>query len=88
VIYYTERFEEAPLPKYVKPKEVAEAQGVNERTLRRWEGDGRIEAIRTPSGQRRYNIESYVVKSGRDKRKVVVYARVSGRAQQSDLNRL
>jgi predicted site-specific integrase-resolvase len=78
----------ALLAKYVKPKEAAAAQGVHDLSLRRWEGDGRIEAIRTPSGQRRHNIESYVVKSGRDKRKVVAYARVSGRDQQSDLNRL
>jgi excisionase family DNA binding protein len=75
------------LTKYVKPKEAAEILGVHERTLRRWEEDGRIEAIRTPSGQRRYNIESYVAKSGGDRRKVVVYARVSGRALQPDLNR-
>lgn len=76
------------MTKYVKPKEAAAAQGMHKLTLRRWEGDGRIEAIRTPSGQRRHNIESYAVKSGRDNRKVVAYARVSGRAQQSDLNRL
>ncbi|WP_017715332.1 IS607 family transposase [Kamptonema formosum] len=75
------------MTKYVKPKEAAEALGVHERTLRRWEGEGRIEAIRTPSGQRRYNIESYTTKSGKDNRKVVAYARVSSRAQQSDLNR-
>ena len=75
------------MTKYVKPKEAAEALGVHERTLRRWEEDGRIEAIRTPSGQRRYDIESYVAKSGGGRRKVVAYARVSGRAGQPDLNR-
>jgi excisionase family DNA binding protein len=65
------------LTKYVKPKEAAEILGVHERTGRRWEEDGRIEAIRTPSGQRRYNIESNVAKSGGDRRKVVVYASFS-----------
>jgi putative resolvase len=75
------------LTKYVKPKEAAEILGVHELSLRRWEEDGRIEAIRTPSGQRRYNIESYAAKSGRDSRKVIPYARVSSRSQQSDLNR-
>lgn len=70
------------------PKEASSILGVNERTLRRWEEAGNIQAIRTPSGQRRYNIDSYAAqaKSG-DNRAVVVYARVSTRAQQSDLNR-
>ncbi|WP_434475049.1 IS607 family transposase, partial [Limnospira platensis] len=62
--------------------------GVHERTLRRWDENGSIETIRTPAGQRRYNVESYTAaKSGSDKRKVVIYARASSRAQQSDLKR-
>jgi predicted site-specific integrase-resolvase len=61
---------------------------LHEFSLRRWEEDGRIEAIRTPSRQRRYDIESYVAKSGGDRRKIVAYARVSGRAGQPDINRL
>lgn len=75
--------------KYVKPKEAAEILGVHERTLCRWEEKGRIEAIKTPSGQRRYNIESYTAKSTESSRggKTVIYTRASGRAQQPDLNR-
>ncbi|MDT9218879.1 MAG: IS607 family transposase [Limnospira sp. PMC 1240.20] len=75
------------MARYVKPKEAAQILGVHERTLRRWDDNGSIETIRTPAGQRRYNVESYTAKSGSDKRKVVIYARVSSRAQQSDLNR-
>ncbi|QJB29660.1 IS607 family transposase [Limnospira fusiformis] len=75
------------MARYVKPKEAAQILGVHERTLRRWDSNGSIETIRTPAGQRRYNVESYTAKSGSDKRKVVIYARVSSRAQQSDLNR-
>ncbi|MCT7958721.1 IS607 family transposase [Laspinema palackyanum] len=75
------------MARYVKPKEAAKILGVHERTLRRWDEDGSIETIRTPAGQRRYNIESYTAKSGSENRKVVVYARVSSRAQQPDLNR-
>ncbi|MCT7977490.1 IS607 family transposase [Laspinema olomoucense] len=75
------------MARYVKPKEAAQILGVHERTLRRWDENGSIETIRTPAGQRRYNVESYAAKSGSDKRKVVIYARVSSRAQQSDLNR-
>ncbi|MCT7963794.1 MerR family DNA-binding transcriptional regulator, partial [Laspinema sp. D1] len=75
------------MARYVTPREAAEILGVHERTLRRWDENGSIETIRTPAGQRRYNVESYAAKSGSDKRKVVIYARVSSRAQQSDLNR-
>ncbi|MET0115327.1 MAG: IS607 family transposase [Limnospira maxima] len=75
------------MARYVKPKEAAQILRVHERTLRRWDENGSIETIRTPAGQRRYNVESYTAKSGSDKRKVVIYARVSSRAQQSDLNR-
>ncbi|MDT9262469.1 MAG: IS607 family transposase, partial [Limnospira sp. PMC 1236.20] len=75
------------MARYVKPKEAAKILGVHERTLRRWDDNGSIDTIRTPAGQRRYNVESYTAKSGSDKRKVVIYARVSSRAQQSDLNR-
>lgn len=72
--------------KYVKAKEAAGILGVHGRTLCRWEEEGRIEAIKTPSGQRRYNIDSYITKFGRSG-KTVIYARVSGRDQQPDLNR-
>ncbi|MEK9513903.1 MULTISPECIES: IS607 family transposase [Limnospira] len=75
------------MARYVKPKEAAKILGVHERTLRRWDDNGSIDTIRTPAGQRRYNVESYTAKSGSDKRKVVIYARVSSHAQQSDLNR-
>ncbi|WP_071829392.1 IS607 family transposase [Limnospira indica] len=76
------------MARYVKPKEAAQILGVHERILRRWDKNGSIETIRTPAGQRRYNVESYSDSiSGSDKRKVVIYARVSSRAQQSDLNR-
>jgi putative resolvase len=72
--------------KYVTPKEAAEQLGVHFRTLVRWEKEGKIEAIKTPSGQRRYNVQSYTAKSG-SVRATVIYARVSSRAQQPDLNR-
>ncbi|WP_456057555.1 IS607 family transposase [Aerosakkonema funiforme] len=77
------------MARYVKPKEATQILGVNERTLRRWEENGSIETIRTPSGQRRYNVESYTTKTGNNNnnRIVVLYARVSSRAQQADLNR-
>ncbi|WP_293154191.1 helix-turn-helix domain-containing protein [Okeania sp. SIO2C9] len=46
--------------KFVKPREAAEILGVDVRTLVKWEQSGQINAIKTPSGQRRYDIESYI----------------------------
>ena len=76
---------EAYIVKYVTPKVAAEQLGVHFRTLVRWEKEGKIQAIKTPSGQRRYDVQSYTAKSG--SRSTVIYARVSSRAQQPDLNR-
>jgi len=72
--------------KYVTPKEAAKQLGVHFRTLVRWEQEGKIQAIKTPSGQRRYDVQSYTAKSG-SVRSTIIYARVSSRAQQPDLNR-
>ncbi|NES73990.1 MAG: IS607 family transposase [Okeania sp. SIO2D1] len=72
--------------KYVKPREAASILGVHVRTLVRWEQDGKIKAIKTPSGQRRYDVESYTGGISLS-RHTVIYARVSSRNQQGDLNR-
>jgi predicted site-specific integrase-resolvase len=57
------------------------------RTLVRWEKDGTIQAIKTPSGQRRYDIDSYTGKFVTPTRDTVIYARVSSRGQSEDLSR-
>ncbi|MEB3342488.1 IS607 family transposase [Okeania sp.] len=57
------------------------------RTLVRWEQNGEINAIKTPSGQRRYDIDSYIKKTPITNRKTVLYCRVSSNAQKSDLNK-
>jgi putative resolvase len=63
-------------------------KGVCLYTLRRWERDGLIQAIRTPSGQRRYDIASYTgLSNQRTKRAIIAYARVSSRGQKADLDR-
>lgn len=72
--------------KYLKPREAAECLGVNVRTLARWENRGIIQAIKTPSGQRRYDIESYT-QSFSSTKQTVLYCRVSSHGQKSDLNR-
>lgn len=68
--------------KHVTPSEAARILGVHTGTLRRWENEGKIKAIKTPGGQRRYILpeSSKSVKS-------VLYARVSTHSQRDDLQR-
>ena len=76
------------MPKYTPPSETAQYFGVCLHTLRRWERDGKIQAIRTPSGQRRYDIASYKgISNDRTQRAIIAYARVSSRGQKADLDR-
>jgi excisionase family DNA binding protein len=77
------------MAKYVKPNEAANTLGVCLRTLRRWEQEGKIKAVRTPSGQRRYDIETFIKKESEPNtgRATVIYARVSTRPQKADLDR-
>lgn len=75
------------MTKYLKPREAAEILGVNVRTLVRWEENKKISAIKTPSGQRRYDIDSYIQNTRNVPRKTVLYCRVSSNAQKSDLDR-
>ena len=75
------------MPKYTSPSETAQYFGVCLHTLRRWERDGKIQAIRTPSGQRRYDIASYKgISNDRTQRAIIAYARVSSRGQKADLD--
>lgn len=53
----------------------------------RWENEGKILAIKTPSGQRRYDVESYTGTFVPPTRVTVIYARVSSRGQSEDLSR-
>ncbi|MHC5822081.1 MAG: IS607 family transposase [Nostoc sp.] len=77
------------MAKYVKPNEAANTLGVCLRTLRRWEANGEISTVKTPSGQRRYDIEKFINKESEPDggRATVVYARVSTRPQKADLDR-
>ena len=63
--------------RYVKPRDAANHFGVCLHTLRRWEKEGSIHAIRTPSGRTRlYDLDSYV-RAPKIPKQVVLYARVS-----------
>lgn len=75
------------MPHYVSPKEPTEMLGVSEKTLRNWEAAGKIGAIRTPSNHRRYDVESYLKRLGKDNRAIIKDERVSSYKQREDLNR-
>lgn len=69
---------------HVPPRIAAKQLGVSTKTLERWLEAGKIKAIITPGGQRRYDVLS-VVGAVQSERATVLYARVSSRAQKPDL---
>ena len=66
------------------PKELSERLNVSKETLRKWNLQGKLKAITTKGGHRRYCFEQLPISS--DKRSIL-YARVSSSKQQSDLER-
>jgi excisionase family DNA binding protein len=70
--------------------EAAKALGVSVTTLRRWEKSGKLTAIRTASGHRRYDLAKIMPEQYRvvgDNRRTIAYARVSSHDQKDDLER-
>ncbi|MEG4633686.1 IS607 family transposase [Microcoleus sp. AR_TQ3_B6] len=74
------------MTRYVTPREACKLLSVSEKTLRNWDEAGKIKTIRTPSNQRRYDIDS-VFSNGFDSRITALYCRVSSAKQKEDLNR-
>jgi putative resolvase len=73
---------------HVTPKEAAKILGVHVSSLRRWENDGKLKAIRTPGGQRRFILEEVEKTAGIARAiRTVCYGRVSTNGQQDDLQR-
>ncbi|MBO0613723.1 IS607 family transposase [Thiothrix fructosivorans] len=70
--------------KYIKGNAACELLGVCHNTLRKLADDGRIETIRV-SGQRRYNVETYL--GLQQQQSTICYCRVSSHKQQDDLER-
>ena len=60
---------------------------VSEKTLREWHKAGKVVALRTPAGHRRYDIDSILDPKSTKKRIVILYCRVSSHKQRDDLNR-
>ena len=73
--------------KFVKPGVAAQILGVDVRRLVKWEQSGQINAIKTPWGQKRYDINSYIKSMPGVARETVLYCWVSRNAQKIDLNR-
>ena len=69
------------------PARVATAKlGVTLRTLLRWDEAGKIKTIKTPNGQRRYDLDS-VIPVRQSDQPTILYARVSSHSQKPDLER-
>ena len=80
----------------VPAREAVRVSGVHIQTLRKWADSGKIRCIRTPSGQRRFDLRDLkqfvglpvnADRNASTKRDKYVYARVSSSGQRSDLER-
>ena len=70
---------------YIPGRKAAVQLGIHQNTLRRYSDEGRIQTIRTASGQRRYDVDAFVRESS--DATVVCYCRVSSAKQREDLVR-
>jgi putative resolvase len=76
---------------YVNTKEARRLLGITAGTLRRWDKEGKIDAVRAPSGVRLYNRQCILnitcQKGDIHQKKRVAYCRVSSKKQADDLER-
>lgn len=70
---------------YVPLRKAVAKLGLHPNTLRKYADDGTIPSIRTPAGQRLFDVESYL--RVHDGPAVVCYCRVSSAKQKDDLDR-
>ena len=70
---------------YVPTRVAAEKLGLHPNTLRKWADAGKINHIKTASGQRRYDIDAFLGKSATAE--TICYCRVSSYKQKDDLCR-
>jgi predicted site-specific integrase-resolvase len=69
---------------YVTLREAKKILGLHPNTLRKYADDGIIESIKTPSGQRRFNVESFINQK-QNTIQTILYCRVSSDKQTDDL---
>lgn len=78
-------------PVYKPAKYFTSRLGVSANSLRRWESNGSIQAIRSPGGTRLYSVESveraFGTLQAKGEKKRIAYARVSSPKQKGDLER-
>jgi predicted site-specific integrase-resolvase len=70
---------------YVTLKEARKQLGLHPNTLRKYADEGIIDTIKTPSGQRRFNIGSFIQQK-QNSLQTILYCRVSSVRQKDDLN--
>ena len=70
---------------YIPGRKAAAQLGIHQNTLRRYADEGQIRAIRTKSGQRRYDVDACLRQSA--DAALVCYCRVSNAKQRDDLAR-
>ena len=70
---------------YKTPRETSEILGISIDRLRRLAENGTISTIRTPGGQRRYDVQGYLDAQIQAEITTIGYCRVSGKGQAEDL---
>ena len=70
---------------YKTPRETSEILGISIDRLRRLAENGTISTIRTPGGQRRYDVQGYLDAQTDTVITTIGYCRVSGKSQADDL---
>ena len=70
---------------YKTPRETSEILGISIDRLRRLAENGTISTIRTPGGQRRYDVQGYLDAQTETKITTIGYCRVSSSGQKADL---
>ena len=70
---------------YKTPRETSEIFGISIDRLRRLAENGAISTIRTPGGQRRYDVQGYLDAQTETTLTTIGYCRVSGKSQSDDL---
>lgn len=72
----------------LKPKDVSKILNVSQKTLQRWDKDETLVAYRNPKNRRYYTqeqIDLFLGKKTKTKRKNIAYSRVSNKNQKDDL---
>ena len=70
---------------YKTPRETSEILGISIDRLRRLAENGTISTIRTPGGQRRYDVQGYLDAQTETTLTTIGYCRVRGKSQSADL---